>query len=270
MVSKNAPTVESTKEYKINNFFIDLVITNITSKPEQNRSTKLTRSPEKRVDVRIKIENTPELMAIEPLLTVAIPTRMQNVKSPLLARKAPEIKSPYGQENRDGKKPRWINSRNKINIIVSSEINVAKQNALKTRLSTLNKKQLAKAKSGNLIQIKASPNEYSRLSESSADTIEKPQKANNARTQLLESQNHWRFVIDQPKKDNPQIVNQTSAGVRSIKRKKGPNRKKPKLNRTVKVFSIMKDFRSSMTVLKRKRGLRVMLSCIFKSYSIAH
>jgi len=67
---------------------------------------------------------------------------------------------------------------------MSSEINVAKQNALKTRLSTLNKKQLAKAKSGNLIQIKASPNEYSRLSESSADTIEKPQKANNARTQL--------------------------------------------------------------------------------------
>jgi hypothetical protein len=107
---------------------------------------------------------------------------------------------------------------------MKSDINVATQNARKTLLSELNKKQLAKAKSGNLIQPNASPREYSTFSESSAETREKHQKVNNACTQRWESQNHCRLIIELIKKDRLQTVNQISAGVRSIRRKNGPNK----------------------------------------------
>lgn len=76
----------------------------VTSVPEQSKSTKLTLSPERRVDASIKIEKTPDAKARKPRVVAATPTEIQNKKSPLLAMNAPGIRSPYGQEKRAGKK----------------------------------------------------------------------------------------------------------------------------------------------------------------------
>ena len=80
-MAKNNPTrAAAAVKYDITAVFNDFAIIEVTSIPEQSKSTKLTLSPEIKVEKSIKTEKIPEATAMKPRRAVATPTRMQNIK----------------------------------------------------------------------------------------------------------------------------------------------------------------------------------------------
>ena len=84
----------------------------------------------------------------------------------------------------------------------------------------------ANANNGNLIHIKLSAKAKAGRGLNMLETNKAHQKANIALTQKFFSQDQSRMNVDRTRNAKPMLVTQMSAGLRSIRKKRGPSNQK--------------------------------------------